>query len=444
MVFRLGLLDKFFGILDLPQQTKSLVVKYLILFNVFSFIALLGQSYIILNYIDNWGFYYAGILSSVSLLVQLMTDYPTGSLSDYIGQRNVIALACVFMSIPYFLISQYTSLWAYFFASVSFGLGVGQISGAFESYLDNNYKKSVGQQDSDWKIYGYAYQRMMTLANMVNAVSVIGGGFLSVLLSRNTLFLMISIMFLLYIPIVINFLKDYKDTTNPVKVQEKKNIFFYLRGGIKYFLSTKESFLLIMARVSIMVIEGLWVELMLIPFYFAYTGTDAGVGLFRGVVLLATFLLRIYTTKYTKKIGEQRLGLLNLLYYVVFFPSLIILFIVVPAQNSFNLLGGLLGLSIVVIAIGIISLLVKTLFQRIMLNKIPSDIRNSVYSLIPSIANIIQIFLLPILGFFILKGGDYGLLVGALFLLVISLLSLVFLFLYLRIEKNESFHTAGS
>ena len=86
-----------------------------------------------------------------------------------------------------------------------------------------------------------------------------------------------------------------------------------------------------------MVIEGLWVELMLIPFYFAYTGTDAGVGLFRGVVLLATFLLRIYTTKYTKKIGEQRLGLLNLLYYVVFFPSLIILFIVVPAQNSFNL-----------------------------------------------------------------------------------------------------------
>lgn len=434
MVLRMGILNNFLGILDLPTQTQNLIRKYLLLYFMFSFIALLGQSYIILNYIQYWGFYYAGILSSVSLLVQLMTDYPTGSLSDYIGQRNVIALACFFMAFSYFLISQYNSLLIYFFASISFGLGVGQISGAFESYLDNNYKKTALQVDSDRKIYGFVYQRMMTLANMVNSISIIGGGFLSVLLSRNTLFLMVSILFLLYIPIVILFLKDYK-VADDILQENKKTILFYLLGGIKFFLSSKESFLLIMSRVSIMVIEGLWVELMLFPFYFAYTGSDIGVGLFRGIILLASFFLRVYSTKYTRKIGDKHVGLLNLLYYIVFFPSLIVLFVFIPIHNSFNLLGGVLGLLILLMSIGVISLIVKTSFQRILLKNIPSDNRNSVYSLMPSIANFIQILLLPLFGF-IIEGG--GLLAGAQFLFCLSLLSLVFIFFYQKVVQTTN------
>ncbi len=434
MVFRMGILNNFLGILDLPKQTQKLIRKYFLLYFIFSFIALLGQSYILLNYIEYWGYYYAGILSAVTLLVQLLTDYPTGSLSDYIGQRNIIALACIFMGFSYFIISQYNSLQIYFLASISFGLGVGQISGAFESYLDNNYKKTVAQVDSDRKIYGFVYQRMMTLSNMVNSISIIGGGFLSVLLSRNILFLMVSLLFLLYIPIVISFLKDYK-AVDDILEDKKKSILFYFKGGIKFFISSKESFLLIMARVSIFVIEGLWVELMLIPFYFAYTGSDLGVGFFRGILLLATFFIRLYSTKYTKKIGDQHVGLLNLLYYIVFFPSLIVLFVFIPIHNSFNLLGGIIGILILLMSIGVISLIVKTSFQRILLKEIPSDIRNSVYSLMPSIANIIEILLLPLFGF-IIEGG--GLLAGAEFLFCLSLLSLVFIFFYHKVVQITS------
>ena len=68
-----------------------------------------------------------------------------------------------------------------------------------------------------------------------------------------------------------------------------------------------------------------------------------------------------------------------------------------------------------------------TLRQRTMIIKVPSEHRNSVYSLLPTLSLLFQIPLLPVVGSIIEEGGLSS---GVILLLVLSIIGSSLLFLY--------------
>lgn len=427
-----GFFTNLLGVSELPEETQKFMIRLFNLWNLVYFLRFLGQTFLVLYFIQGVGYYYTGILVAVEVLVQLVTDYPTGSLADYIGQRYVIAIAMVLVSIGYILITEFQIFSVYLLACAIFGLASGQFSGSFESYMDNNYKTTTGEYDKDRKIYGFAYQRIMTLFTGTTAIAIVIGGFIAYSVSRIFIFQFESIMLLLAVPLIIFYLKDAGDSKTST-VNRKNGFFKPFAGGLKFFVSSRKNFFLIMARVSLMIVEGLWVGLMVIPFYLAYTGNDAGVGIYRSTMLIIGFLISFYTAKYTQKMSEKVLGKLNFLYYIILFPGLILVLYFIPGKDVLNPEGIFVGALVLIMSISFVGVFVRTIFQRVISAQVPSESRNSIYSLIPTISNFFQIFLLPIMGYFIEIGH---LLAGAEFLLVISLLSLFFLFAYLHTDNS--------
>ena len=221
-------------------------------------------------------------------------------------------------------------------------------------------------------------------------------------------------------------MKDFGDTKTSV-LNKQQGFLAPFKGGVKFFVLSKKNFFLVMSRVSLMLVEGLWVSLMVIPFYLSYTGNDAGVGLYRSIMLLIAFGISFYTAKYTQKMSEKILGKLNLLYYTILFPGLIFLLYFIPGKGVLNPEGIVVGAIILILSISFIGVFVRTIFQRIISVKVPSESRNSIYSLIATNSNTFQIIFLPIMGYFIELDG---LLAGAEFLLVLSFISLIFIFAY--------------
>ena len=421
------------GVSELPEEAQKFFFVLFNLWNLVYFLRFLGQTFLVLFFIDSVGYYNTGILMAVEIFVQLLTDYPTGSLADYIGQRYVISLAMVLISISYIIITEFPYFNAYVFAAVLFGFAGGQLSGAFESYLDNNYKHTVGKYDEERKIYGFAYQRLMTLFTGTTAISIVIGGYLAYSVSRIFIFQFESILLLLATPLIIFFLKDFGDGKQSV-LNKQRGFLDPFKGGVKFFVSSKKDFFLIMSRVSLMLVEGLWVNLMVIPFYLSYTGNDAGVGLYRSSMLLIAFVISFYTAKYTQKMSEKILGKLNFLYYLILFPGLIFVLYFIPGEGVFNPAGIVVGAIILILSISFIGVFVRTIFQRIISVKVPSESRNSIYSLITTISSTFQVILLPIMGYFIELDG---LIAGAEFLLVLSFISLIFIFSY-QFKANSS------
>lgn len=433
-------LKSFFGIEELPSNTQQLLMKFFFLFGIFMLLFNLFNTFIFLEYIDKFGYELTGVILAVGFLAQLLTDYPTGSLSDYIGQRYVVALSLIFASVGCLLISLYNDFNVFLLASVCFGISMGQLSGSFQTYLDNNYKKSTGKTiDPERKIYSFAFQRMGTIFSTIMACSFFIGGLLSTLISRKFVFLITSFCMFFYIPIIILFLKDLTpdkniDNATSILPPKRHNYFHYFISGIKFVFSSRKSFFMILGLSFIYLVEGLWFTLILFPFYFSYTGNDAGVGLIRGLIFVSGAFLQIYSAKYTKRMDTKNLAKFSTVYYVLFYICAIGILFWIPPHGTFNIVGIILVLLLMLFIVNGLGVLVFTLFQRTMMIEIPSESRNSVYSLLPSIALLLQIPFLPIFGSIIESGG---LIAGIEVLLGISSIGCFFLFLFHYFSGNS-------
>ena len=109
----------------------------------------LSSTFYILFVIDNVGFTLAAVTTSVMLITQLIFDYPSGSLGDWIGQRWILAIAFVCYSLQLFLLISAQTFPDFVLISIITGFGNAQSSGAFETWIDNNYRKAVGKDDSE-------------------------------------------------------------------------------------------------------------------------------------------------------------------------------------------------------------------------------------------------------------------------------------------------------
>ncbi len=424
-------LTKFLGINDLLPDAKNLTIKYTVMMIIHTFIFLLTQTFIILYVIDKMGFVEAAFLSSILLFSQAILDYPLGVLSDTIGQKWVLSSSHICFSIGFILIVFANTIIEFIIIYILFGLGFALFSGAFETYLDNNYRATVKDLDPDRKIYGFFISRVQAIMQLTSVIAFIIGGILSTSIGRQSSFLLQAFLGLIFSVVIILVLNDYfkpkiHDLAEPNQKKSIKNFLSKSKAGITFLFSSKNKFFFLTGLILYQSIWMIWALLILFVIYFGYTGTDLLAGIFRSTVFLLGIPTFIIVGNISKKItGKNWIYRLHFLHPLLFFGGFALLLFLIPLNDTLNVIGIILVILIFIIT-GIFSQLTLVLRQRIIIDLIPEEIRNSVYSLIPTIVGILSLPIMPFVGNLVVT---YNISTGILFLALFEIAAAIAFYL---------------
>ncbi len=425
------LINKYLGIDEIPIKAQNIMRLFLIFASLSTFVQILSNTFFILFSIDNIGFALTGVTLSFTFAVQLITDYPTGSLGDWIGQRRVLALSYIFFALSFYLMSQASTFVDFMMIGLVNGLAAGQVSGTMLTWLDNNYKRVIEKADDERKVYGYSRSRVNTMTRVVSALAFMVGGLLATAYSRQFVFEIQAIMMVGLVILVYTFMKDEKIPLNSKipeggEKQPSNGYASYFYGGLKFVATNKPAFFLITGTAFLFSSFAVWGSLILIPLYFGYTGTDSLASTFRTIVFILGVPISLYTAKISRKFTHNHIPLLTFIFVLLFYPGFMILFTVVPIGNELNLIG-------IITSVIWLNLLIPTVFdlgailrQRILIDLVPSENRNAVYSLTPTIISVIGIFILPVAGYLV---EDWGLVAGILTAFVVAFIGAILIFL---------------
>ncbi|MHA2276110.1 MAG: MFS transporter, partial [Candidatus Kariarchaeaceae archaeon] len=369
----------------------------------------LTATYSILYIIDALGFKNAATITAISLFVVLLTDYPSGSLGDWVGQKTVLLIALLSFSASFLVMSYATSFNDFVLVAILLGIGQAQASGALQSWLDNTYKLIDPSLDPDRKNYGYSMTKIQALASLVSGISFIIGGYLAFYYSRPVAFRFQSALIFITGILVLKLLS--KPTSEVIIINENlgetngNSFFDFLKGGIQFFLSSKTAFFFILGISVLQVIWTIWGGLMLFPFYFAYTGSDASAGILRSLIFFAGVFIQIKMSSLTKKVDNDKLVTFILVQGITLFIGGILILYYIPHDNTLSWLGVTLVFLLMGISVSLTMPFINALMQRVMVDLVPSENRNAVYSLVPTIQSAIAIPLLPLIGGLIETSG---------------------------------------
>ncbi|TFG30963.1 MFS transporter [Candidatus Thorarchaeota archaeon] len=369
-----------------------------------------------------------GLLVVLQMVIQTALDYPTGALGDWIGQRWVIASALFCYAIAFWFSSQIvigTPFYIYILIYILFGLGSSQESGAFNAWFDNNYRVAM-PHDKDRKQYGVFQGRLGMVWQASSTLVLIPGSWLAWLYSRQFVFGLQAIFAAILGIIVLQIVKDLpgvrEENENRPSIKEYGAL---MKDGFKFLWSSRFVTLLVLGQVVMYSTGPVWWNLLLFPLYFSYLVTMVAVSAFRTLIFIPQAITNersgVLAKRFDPKIWIPRFSFLqftSVLFYILiaiivyFFPgvdpdtadfvSVMIPFtnlplIQIPIQTmipvillftlfvSLNLFGGIAGI----------------LTQRVMLDVVPNRIRNSIYSLQPTLIMLVSMPLIAFFGWFI-------------------------------------------
>ncbi len=427
----MSFLVNYLGISTLSEDTQSIIYKYMVLTYSSLTIALLSNTFFILYVIDLTDYTQAGFMISLMLIVQMFTDYPSGSLGDYIGQRWLLIFANIFYATAYVILSFANSIVHLMIVAVFLGLANAQASGTLTAWIDNNYQQSIGKSDPERKIYGFSLARITTLGRIFSAIGVMLGGILATLITREVVF---SVQAFLYFGNCFLIFILLKDSKNLLMKKKKNNYLAFINGGIKCLLTDRVILFFVLGFAISTTTWSIWVNLLQKPIYFGYTGIDSLASLLRSLILILGIPIGILTANITKRFSNQVYPYIVLIHNFLFFPSLFILLTFLPMPNSFNLVGFLCVLFIQLTLTSSLFYIGETLRQRVMLELIPSEHRNALYSLIPTIVALLGFPLIPITGLFI---DIFEINAGIIVALIINFIGALCILYSFHVSKNR-------
>jgi MFS family permease len=371
-----------------------------------------------------------GTLVVVQMVVQIILDYPTGAVGDWIGQRYIIAGAQVSFGVAFLLISLITvdTPFPYLIAVYALmGFAQSQASGAWGAWFDNNYRVAM-PGDTDRKQYGVFWGRMGMMMQIVATASLIPGSILAVVFSRAWVFQLQGILAFVFAMAVFRLVRDFPE------VEEKRaqnggrpemgEYFSILKGGVSYLF--RHAFVRYIAVGTMLAVSSImvWGNLILFPMYYLYLITDVGVASFRTLLFIPGIFSQersgIWSRRFEPKKWIPRFRLMQTCGFIFFWVFAALMTFFPPAASSTNILTlywpfttiELLTLpveNIVPIAL-IFTTFVSTSFfggfaeiltQRVLLDVIPNRIRNSMYSLFPTLATLFAIPQIALFGWLI-------------------------------------------
>ncbi len=375
-----------------------------------------------------------GVLVIIRIAVQTLLDYPTGGIGDWIGQRWIIASALICYSLAFWLTSIATSgVGAPFFLFVIIyalmGLGASQESGAMPAWFDNNYRVAM-PHDKERKQYGVFWARAGMLFQLVSTLVLIPGSFLALVLQRTWVFQLQGIFFVFLALMTLFLIRDLPGARR--KEEEHTGFRQYgrlLKDGIKFMGSSRFVTFTMMGEILLWAIGIVWWEILLFPLYFSYLLSDVAVSTFRtsmfAPMVISAERSGVVSQRFEPKKWIPRLYFIQFGSFAFFmglmaitslfppplevasFITIFIPFTVLPFMTlPFVSILPIVLIWILFVSMDTIGRIAGVLSGRVMLDVFPNRIRNSMYSLRPTLAFLLSIpfifiisQLLPIAGF---------------------------------------------
>ncbi len=451
--------ERLFGLTDANDRILSLARRLAVLLPLVAATIQLSTTFFIIfvaEAVGN-GSYMAGmrtvgILIVIMLLVQVSLDYPTGVIGDWLGQRFIIASAFFSFAIAFYLVSLVTVQTPFLLLVaiyVAMGIGQSQMSGAFEAWFDNNYRVAM-PGDTERKQYGVFWGKIGMVFQVVATISMIPGSILASIYGRPWVFQLQAFLCVIIAISVLYTITDYPEVREGRQdrptFQEYKSL---LSDGVKFLFSAPFVTFFILGTTVTASVGIVWMELLLFPMYFSYLLTDIAVSGFRTVLFLPGIVQTersgVWSQRFEPKKWIPRFRLAQgggFLFYIAF---AIIMLVFPPIANDTMIALTLPFTELVIMEIPQASIIpvflitivftlsgffggfAEILTQRVLLDVIPNRIRNSMYSLSPTIATIIAIPQIAVFGWLIPLAG---------FPLTMMLCGVISLFGVLMIHKG--------
>ncbi|MHA2363815.1 MAG: MFS transporter [Candidatus Hodarchaeales archaeon] len=379
----------YLGVKELPRNSQGLIQKFffiLILMNIFGTIS---STFYVLFVLDIVGYAELGFLLSLSFIGQAVLDYPSGAIGDWIGQRWVLFIAYLFYFLSFLLLSISNSMSYLIVVYILFAVGSSQQSGAMNAWFDNNYKASASEKDPKSEIYRLFQGRLGMIFQLTGAIMFVVGGLIATFYFRTLVFKiqalgMISIAFICLLTI-----KDFPEVEKTP--QSLRKYFQILGEGIGFVITKKYMMLFFTGIILTVTMWSVWGYMILFPMYFSYTGSDFGASIYRFFSWVIAIPFIGLAGQWSKKLEMKKwLPLANGLQAVVHYTLFLLIFILFPIDLKQPITGTFMPVAIILTLI-VFSMndiwwnVAGFLEQSFMLNVIPDESRNSIYSLIPTL-----------------------------------------------------------
>jgi MFS family permease len=464
----MSMLARFFGMEDASEAGFRLAKIMAIILPLFAATFQISTTFWVIfiseslgrgNYFD--GLVFVGILTVIQFGVQVLLDYPTGALGDHIGQRYVIAAALLCYAVAFGLTAQLTYDTPFFvFVAIYalMGLGSSQESGAFHAWFDNNYRVAM-PNDKDRKQYGVFWGKVGMIWQLSSTLVLIPGSILATIFFRETVFIVQAISCVLLAVVVMVVIKDLPGARDETKTQSLSQYGGILRDGVKFLFSSRFVALVLLGEVVMWTVGTVWWHIILFPLYFAYLFTDIAVSSFRTLVFFPQALTQersgIWAKRFDPVKWTPRFRLFQFMGFVFCIALALILFLFPAPTEAVNIVGlyipftdialiempaqsvaPMVLLFIVFIVSNAFGGLANILTQRVMLDVVPNKIRNSVYSLQPTLALLMAMPLVAFFGWLLPQSG---------FPLTFGLMSIVAIICKIKLldqSSSDSFSTS--
>ncbi len=384
------------------------------------------------------GFAFVGILAAISMGTQLLLDYPTGGIGDWIGQRWILAASYLCFGLVFYLTAVgalFPYFWYWVILYVITAIGAALNSGALMAWFDNNYRTSA--TDPERKAYSKAQGRMGMFFQIATTAVLIPGAFMAMLLGRTMVFNFQAILCIVLAAISFILFRDSPEVIEKRPKRSLRNYLKVLKKGLSFSFSTRLVMLFLIGMVIMSSTIIVWGNMLLFLIYYSYLGnSDVAVAIFRtflfGFSVLWIERAGVWTRNLSPPKWIPRSRMLQTCGPLFYFAFAVIIFVMPPINVPFPY--NYLQISTLLICAGFIITGIFTAFgnilnSRLLLDLIPDNIRNSIYSLIPTLTLLFAIPQTVLFAPILIIYDVPAVLVG---LGVISLAGLLILYLGLR------------
>ena len=370
-----------FGVEVLEKPVRTLFGKYLFLASSLRSIQLLSDTFNVLFYINLLGYIGAAQIFGIGQLINALLDYPTGILSDKLGQKAILIASVSSYAISYFFLSTATNYSELLIAATFFAIGSSQQSGALETWFDNNYRSKTEKSDSDRAIYRGIIARFRVIVDLCGGVMIVVGGIIATTFSRNLVFQIQVILMLLISVMIFFFVRNFPEVKSSVNYKSMRFL-----AGLRTVLKSKVLIFIVIAEVFYFASLMTYGTLLLFPIYFGFTGTDAGASLFRFVLfVVGSVILWAIAYRIRRMNLKVMFVVFHILHTLIFYLGMFFLLIVFPIRDELNWVA-ILWFGMLIAITHTMRVIINIFLQSIILDLIPDKVRNEIYSLVPSCA----------------------------------------------------------
>lgn len=402
----------------MTPKSQSLAIKYFLLSSTQTAQAVIASTFLVLFLLEVISFAELSLLLAIRFGLILMLDYPTGALGDTIGHKSVLAFAYVSYALSILCLLTGNSFVELIPFTILTAIGRSQESGVLQSWFDNNYRSTIENLDDDRKIYGEFIGKMLANSGIISGMLFIVGGVIAVVFSRKVLF--ITQLYLVLIALLFIILLM---TREEGAVTSHRTLGTYIDrfiGGLQFVVSSQGILLYFLGYTVLFAAFGsIWYEMMLMPLYRSYSGSDEYTGLLRAIIYGTLVFWQLVAAQISKKVEKPYRGLFlsNFVLSIIFFVLLFIFYKLFPPPNIF-MWSYYVGVILLFQTIGLCDSFDSIFRQRLFIELVPDKYRTTVYSLMPTLIVLFSIPLIVLGGFIITY---YGFTAGILLMLCIGL-----------------------